>query len=181
MRRPGRLGGVLRPRSGPLLRLRSPSPDSGRGHSPTDQGGRGPLVNPAIAESRLRALERYLSKLEAFGATPLEDFLQNEDLRLAAERCLHLAIECVLDLAHHVIADLGCRSPSSYADAFTVLCEERLISEELCRSLQKSAGMRNVLVHEYLGIDHALVHHALGSPMDDLREFARIVVDLMEQ
>lgn len=30
---------------------------------------------------------------------------------------------------------------------------------------------RNILVHEYLGIDPELIHHNLGQNLNDLREF----------
>lgn len=92
-----------------------------------------------------------------------------------AERWLHLASECVLDLAHHLIADRGWRTPSSYRDAIRVLAENAVMDDSLADQLDLWAGLRNVLVHLYLDVDHDTLFRILQSDLDQLEDFARAV------
>ena len=43
------------------------------------------------------------------------------------------------------------------------------------------AGFRNILVHQYLEIDHRLVYDALQNRLDDFRAFANYVVLFMRE
>ena len=42
----------------------------------------------------------------------------------------------------------------------------------LAKRLQGWAGLRNVLVHAYLDVDHGLVWDAMATELDDLRALA---------
>ena len=78
----------------------------------------------------------------------------------------------MIDVANHVIAAEGLRTAKTYRDAFAVLSGRGVIEASLARRLGAWAGLRNVLVHLYLDIDHGLVHDALTSELGDLSEFA---------
>jgi uncharacterized protein YutE (UPF0331/DUF86 family) len=106
-------------------------------------------------------------------------FVQRADLHHLAERYLHLACECVLDIAHHVIADQGYRQPTSYRDAMEVLREAGHLDADLSKRLAQWIGLRNVLVHFYVGVDHGRVHDAIRDDLDDLRAFTRAMAPLL--
>ncbi|MBI3891032.1 MAG: DUF86 domain-containing protein [Candidatus Wallbacteria bacterium] len=126
-------------------------------------------------------MAHYLERLQRYGNTSRDEFLGDEDKRVAAERYLHLALECVLDLANHVIADRGLATPESYGSSFRVLCEASLLEAGLAESLRKLAGMRNILVHDYLEIDHELTLRSIQNDLGDLRSFAMAIAGLLEE
>ncbi|MCP3962625.1 MAG: DUF86 domain-containing protein [bacterium] len=101
-----------------------------------------------------------------------EEFVADEDSHLLAERLLHLSCECMLDLAQHMISDLGWRQPGDYKDTMQVLHEEGLLEEELTARLKEWMGFRNVLVHLYLTIDHAKCWATIQNDLGDLDAFA---------
>ena len=47
--------------------------------------------------------------------------MREPGLHHLAERFLHLACECVLDIAHHIISDEGYRQPETYRDDAALL------------------------------------------------------------
>ena len=96
-----------------------------------------------------------------------------------AERFLHLACECILDIAQHVIADQGYRQATSYKDAMDVLCEEGLLDRDLADRLKGWMGFRNVLVHLYLTIDHGRTYDAIRDDLSDLGQFAVAMARLL--
>ena len=135
------------------------------------------MVDVEILHERLRALEGYLATLAVPAAIARDEFVENADVHDLAERRLHLAVECMIDTANHVIAAEGLRTATTYRDVFLVLSEHGVLDASLARRLGGWAGLRNVLVHLYLDIDHGIVHDALTSELGELGEFATSVRD----
>ncbi len=113
--------------------------------------------------------------LRSLAGTPKASYLDDRGLRAQAERWLHLAAECVLDLSHHLIAERGWRAPSSYRDAIRVLAENGVFAEPLASELEQWAGLRNVLVHLYLDVDHEVLFDILVNDLEQLERFALAV------
>jgi len=98
--------------------------------------------------------------------------MDNEVLLSAVERNLHIAIECVLDIGNHIIAEKGFETPEANEDIIRILGDEGVIPSEFAGIIKGIAGFRNILVHEYTGIDYGLLYSYLANRLDDLREFA---------
>lgn len=137
------------------------------------------MVDRDTLSSRLSALENYLAELRAFREVSREEFIREPALHHLAERYLHLACEAVLDIAHHVISDLGFRQAAGYRDTMDVLREEGLIEAGLAERLKGWMGFRNVLVHLYLQIDHGRSWDAIQEDLGDLEKFAAAVSRLL--
>lgn len=131
------------------------------------------MVDQEIFSRRLEALRGYLGKLRAFRDAGEDEFVGEPALHDLAERYLHLAIEACLDLANHWIADRGFRTPDANRDTFTVLEEAGELPGELAERLRGWAGFRNILVHEYLAIDHGIAYRAIRDELGDLEALAR--------
>ena len=65
------------------------------------------MVDRDVLSTRLNALEGYLADLRPFAKRSRDEFVRESGLHHLAERLLHLACECVIDIAHHIIADEG--------------------------------------------------------------------------
>ncbi|MBI3036409.1 DUF86 domain-containing protein [Candidatus Woesearchaeota archaeon] len=66
--------------------------------------------------------------------------------------------------------------PESDTDAFDILAENKIITDELCIKLKKAKGMRNIIVHEYGSIDAETVFEAITKELPkDARDFIRVV------
>ncbi len=88
---------------------------------------------------------------------------------------LHLSIEAVLDISHHLIKDLKLRAPSDYADNFQILYEAKVIPKRFSEKLVKMARFRNLLVHDYLKLDLKQIHSQLKDHLNDFAQFAKII------
>ena len=130
------------------------------------------MVDRETFSRRLDALDGYLRKLNAFRATSEAEFVRDPGLHDLAERYLHLAMEACLDLANHWIAQRGLTTPDRNRDTFTTLETAGEIAPALAERLRGWAGFRNILVHEYLAIDHAIAYRAIRDELGDLRALA---------
>ncbi|MBK8998781.1 MAG: DUF86 domain-containing protein [Myxococcales bacterium] len=133
------------------------------------------MVDPDVFARRLAKLEELLTQLRELSRAERERFLTDRALQAQAERWLHLAAERTLDLANHLIADRGWPTPGTYREAFRTLAERGVLPPDLAKKMEAWAGLRNVLVHMYLDVDHATIHQILTHDLDELEAFARAV------
>lgn len=137
------------------------------------------MVDADVLRRRIDALLDYLERLERFRQVKRTDFITDSDTHHLAERYLHLAVEAALDIANHVIADRKYEAPETYRDAFAILSQHGFLPTELGSRLQSWAGLRNILVHAYLDVDHGIVWDAISDDLDDLRALAAKAAELL--
>ena len=136
-------------------------------------------LNPDLVRARCNEIEESLQRLEALAATPLPDFLADQDARDVACYRLLVAIEAALALCYHVSARRLRKAPEDYAGCFALLGEAGILAADLAERLQRMARFRNLLVHVYWSVDHEQVHAIIRRDLGDLRAFVAAVVALV--
>ena len=96
-----------------------------------------------------------------------------------AERYLHLAIQAVLDVSNHIVADRNLNLPADNKELFDLLPKHKVVPVRLARRLASMAGFRNVLVHDYLEIDRHRVYDTLKHDLGDFEKFIKAVSKLL--
>ncbi len=134
-----------------------------------------------MINTRLRRLEKALQVLQQSSKLTYEELISNDVLLSAIERNLQVAIECVLDIGNHIIAEKGFESPDDNEDIIRILGNEGIVPSDFAESIKGIAGFRNILVHEYTGIDYGLLYNYLVNRLDDFREFARYISAYLEK
>jgi uncharacterized protein YutE (UPF0331/DUF86 family) len=126
-------------------------------------------VRPAVVLARLVHLGDVIVQLQRLRALSTEE--RSDPLReLAAERALHVAIEAVLDVGHHILAGRGHPIPATYREVVPALVVHGILGPELGARLEGMAGMRNILVHDYVRVDPQQVWAVVDQKHDDLRD-----------
>jgi uncharacterized protein YutE (UPF0331/DUF86 family) len=136
------------------------------------------LVDAESVEARLSRLGQLLEQLEEIRAGEEPAYLADFRTRLAAQHGLQLAIQTCIDIGAHLIAEQNLQMPADYRGVFEALAPLGL-DADLATRLGRAAGMRNILVHDYLDLDDRLVWDALGN-LDDLRAFAAFAASLFD-
>ena len=137
------------------------------------------MVNRNVLTARLERLREYLDILKAVQGYDVKRFAADPFIHGTAERNLHLAIECLLDIGNHVISDRGYPKPESYADIFRILNERGLIPDQLFADLEGMAAFRNVLVHDYLRLDREKVFGIVREKLESMEELAGIFAEML--
>ncbi len=134
------------------------------------------MVDREVLDRRLARIEELLGRLREMAGVPRERYVREPGLQAQAERWLQLCAESVLDVAAHVIADLGLRTPTTYRESFRILAESHLLEEPLAKQMERWAGLRNVLVHLYLDVDHDILFDILQNDLGQVEAFVQAVV-----
>ena len=131
------------------------------------------MVDREVFARRLARLQSLIGDLRVVAAAEPSQLRIDRALQAQAERWTHLAVQCCLDLANHVIADRAWPPPESYRAAFETLAREGTLDAELGAQMGGWAGLRNILVHLYLEVDHERLHSILRTELEQLVTFAQ--------
>lgn len=129
------------------------------------------MVDQEIFLRRLEALRGYLTKLEPFKKTTCGEFVAQPAIHDLAERYLHLMMECVLDLGNHYLSDRDLGIEDTNRDVFKLLRKADEIDAPTASGLERWAGFRNILAHEYLTLDHAISWQTIQSELPCVLKF----------
>ena len=122
---------------------------------------------PMLVETILSVL----SKLEALQSKSLNEIMSDETLQGFILWNLYVAIQGCIDLTFKVIARLKLESPKTYKEAFKILYKNKLVSEDIQKSLQEASKFRNILAHFYTGINFATAKEVIDENLIDMRKF----------
>jgi len=129
-------------------------------------------MSPDVVKKKLAAIAGYLDDLRPHEKISFDGFIGRH---YEIERILELLIVTASDLVLHLITSRGEPAPSSYRAVFQRAGELGLLSPALSRNLALSAGLRNILAHEYDEIDCSVLHKSIPAA---LRDFSALIEEL---
>lgn len=103
----------------------------------------------------------------------MSDFTKVE----SAKHLLQVAIECCIDVGHHIIAAESWRAPRNYADTFVVLNERGILPDDFVPVTRQMVRFRNRVVHLYWEVDDEIVYQTLQTNLGDFDRFSEYVLD----
>lgn len=138
------------------------------------------MVAPDVVARRLLALNESLAELSRTDAADPRRLATDRLLRAAVERWMQVAIEACIDLTYHVVAEEGWTPVESARAAFSALAAHGRIPAELAARLADAAGLRYLLVHDYVAVEVERLAETVREDLDDLRAFAGIAGTWLE-
>lgn len=102
-------------------------------------------------------------------------------LRAAVERALTQLVELAAQINTHVVTTAGIVPPSGYRESFAAAAEAGVLPLDLATRIAPSAGLRNILVHQYLDADLAIVAASVRQAVNDYSEYVRAVASWLTQ
>lgn len=143
------------------------------------------MLRPEFVRRKLALIAEDLERLTGFRDVSLEA-LRADEVRLAAvERMLERIVMRAIDVNEHLIAALaraeGRISRLTYRDTFLLLADLGVYTKEFAQQIAASAGLRNILVHDYNDADRRIVHASIRSCLRDYREYVERVADFIDR
>jgi uncharacterized protein YutE (UPF0331/DUF86 family) len=134
-----------------------------------------PALDTALVHAKLRAMRELLDDLDAAGPVDTARLTGDRMLRHAVERILTQLVELAAAINGHLAVGRLGRGATTYRESFTLAAQAGVVPEDLAARLAPSAGLRNVLVHEYAQVDLALVARGVELARTDYRAYVREV------
>jgi uncharacterized protein YutE (UPF0331/DUF86 family) len=137
------------------------------------------MVDKSLVLRKLSDLSDLCGQMIEYQGITARRYAADWKSQRIVERTLQMMVEICLDVANHIISDKGYRRPVGYADHFTVLRENRILSTRLTARMEKMAKFRNLIVHNYDKVDTEIVVGILKKNLADFDAFKTAVVKFL--
>ncbi|MBU1121928.1 MAG: DUF86 domain-containing protein [Candidatus Omnitrophota bacterium] len=134
------------------------------------------MVNQAVIIAKMDNIRRNLGRLKEKQGITLENFSKDRDAQDIVLLNLQAAIQGCIDISSHIISDNNWGVPGSLGGLFETLYEEKVISEQICKIMRGMVGFRNLIVHEYAGVDMEKVYDIYIHRLGDINSFLKEII-----
>ncbi|MCF8035273.1 MAG: DUF86 domain-containing protein [Desulfobacteraceae bacterium] len=128
------------------------------------------MIRERIEQKKARIRE-YAGLIKSLRKDCTERFDTDPVYRGAMLHYLYLTVDSCIALAILIIKLKALRPPQTYAEAFDILSENRILDPEFAHSFARIAGFRNFLAHDYESVDGRQICNYLFSGIEAVEEY----------
>ncbi len=139
------------------------------------------MVDEQVIEQHLQNMEEALANLGRYRDLSLEEFEKDLSLIWIAEKGLQILIQNLLDIGAHLLASEIKNDWDDYGEIILKLGQHGIIPRDFSEKIQGMAGLRNILIHEYLRVDVSKIYDLLKNRMGDFTDFMSYVQSYLEK
>lgn len=133
------------------------------------------MENKSVILNKFETIEKCINRInEEYQNNPenLNDYRKMDMIVLNLQK----ACEAVLDLAVYIVSTRKLGLPQTKREAFILLEENNIIDSKMSKNMQGMVGFRNIAVHDYKEIDEEILKDVIENHLNDLLDFARILL-----
>jgi len=137
------------------------------------------MLNKELIRNKIEYIHKDLVILSDLSEYSFEDLIKNSLNYSACERILEQIVGRAIDINQHIIvnkAKIDTSAPLAYKDTFIKLIELNVYPKEFGEKISKSAGLRNMLVHEYDKIDPQIVYSSVADTLSAYTKYCEYIL-----
>ena len=143
------------------------------------------MVRREFVVRKLQLIADDLERLVQFKDETLAS-LTGDFVKLAAvERLIERTVMRAIDVNEHLISELGTgegrATRLTYRDTFLLLADLGVYSKDFAERIARSAGLRNILVHDYNDADRKIVHGSIKPCLQDYHQYVEYVRSFLDR
>ncbi len=129
------------------------------------------MVDRQVIEAHLQNMEKALANLGRYRNLSLEEFRQDLSLVWIVEKGLEILIQNLLDIGAHILASEIKTDWDDYREIILKLGHHGIIPMDFSEGIHGMAGLRNILIHEYLRVDVPKLYEYLKNRLGDFTDY----------
>jgi uncharacterized protein YutE (UPF0331/DUF86 family)/predicted nucleotidyltransferase len=139
-------------------------------------------VNKELLKSRIvEVLECIAALREDILSRSREQVATSRLYRSSMERYMHIAVEAMLDACRHIVSAKKLGIPETYKDLVKLLRDNGILPVELAAKMEEFVGLRNILVHRYIVIDHERLYEEAKVLIKVAEDFVNAMENLLKR
>jgi uncharacterized protein YutE (UPF0331/DUF86 family) len=139
------------------------------------------MLDRSIIEAHLQNMEEALANLRRYQGLSPEEFSKDLSYIWIASKGLEILIQNLLDIGAHILASEIKNDWDDYSEIIIKLGQYEIIPENFSKQIQGMAGLRNILVHEYLRVDEKKLYGYLKDRLKDFTEFMGYIQQYLDK
>jgi len=130
--------------------------------------------------TKIESIERCVQRIdEIYGGDieRLNDYLYQDAIVLNIQRACQQSI----DLSMYLCSKLAFGIPKSSRDSFTLLKENKVITEDISKLMEKMVGSRNVVIHEYQEVELEIIKFIVEKGREDFLKYTNEILNYIKK
>ncbi len=137
------------------------------------------MIDPQAVQALLQTLSEYTEDLRTYQQLNCDE-AADRNYQSMIRYALQTAIQCVIDIANHLLIGGDLEQPSDSRSAILGLGRHDLLPQDFAQELAGMPGLRNVIVHRYMMVDDELIYQFLQRCVPDFETFSQHIVDYLQ-
>jgi len=137
------------------------------------------MVDRQVIESHLQNMEEALANLGRYRNLSLKEFRDDLSFVWIVEKGLEILIQNLLDIGAHILASEIKTDWDDYGEIILKLGHHGIIPMDFSERIQGMAGLRNILIHEYLRVDVPKLYDYLENRLGDFTEYMSFIQEYL--
>jgi uncharacterized protein YutE (UPF0331/DUF86 family)/predicted nucleotidyltransferase len=139
-------------------------------------------VDKELLKSRITEILECIAALrEDVLSIPREQVIASRLHRSSMERYVHIAIETMLDICRHIVSAKKMGIPETYKDIIRLLKDNGILPPELAARMEEYVGLKNILIHRYMVIDHERLYEEAKMLVKVAEDFIYAMENLLKK
>lgn len=138
-------------------------------------------VSVKLVQERLRLISSFLEDLDLVGDVDEARLQSDRIVRHAVERILTQLVDLAVSVNGHISAAVSGNAPGTYREFYHAAAKAGAITPQLAAELAPSAGLRNILTHEYVAVDLSILAGAVPMARRLYKEYVRQVAAFLRE
>ncbi|MBU2471571.1 MAG: DUF86 domain-containing protein, partial [Bacteroidetes bacterium] len=129
------------------------------------------MVKQEYIITAIKTIEQNYIELYKYKNIKAGELVKDKSLQWTIERGLQITIQAILDIGSHILSDYRANGWKTYKEIPLKLYEHGIITKSLAKKIALMAGLRNILVHEYIEVDTKKIEEILRFNLEDFKKF----------
>lgn len=139
------------------------------------------MIDPQAVQTLLQSLSEYTEDLRTYQQLSYDDVIADRNYQSMIRYALQTAIQCVIDIANHLLIGGDLEQPSDSRSAILGLGRHGILPQDFAQGLAGMSGLRNVIVHRYMTVDDELIYQFLQRCVADFETFSQHIVSYRQE
>lgn len=136
-------------------------------------------MDKEVLEAKLAALIRCIHRVRSQEISSIEELENDIDKQDIIILNLQRAVQICVDIGNHILLDYSTETPTTMAETFKKMAQNKLISQNTAENLSHAVGFRNIAVHQYENLDCKIIYAVITKHLDDFKDFAEEIGKIM--
>lgn len=140
------------------------------------------MIDNAMVKNRIERIEEDLLHLKDFVGFSFDDIAKSYNTHKIVERIIEIIVNHAIDINQHIIVESGKgHLPFDFKESFLLLTDLGVYPKEFAERISNSAGLRNILVHEYTKLDEKKFYNSIKDCYKDYTQYCRYIIDYLRK
>lgn len=133
-----------------------------------------------MVKNKIDRIQEDLLHLEDFLDVSFDEVAKDYNTHKVVERIIEVIVNTAIDINQHIIVEEGKGDlPFDFKESFLLLSDFGVYPRKFAEEISQSAGLRNILVHEYTKLDERKFYNSIKDCYKDYTKYCRYVLDYL--